>query len=55
MTQIAEPTGKLGVLIPGLGAVGTTFIAGVLNIRRGYGSAHRQPDANGDNPARQTD
>jgi myo-inositol-1-phosphate synthase len=35
MTQIAEPTGKLGVLIPGLGAVGTTFIAGVLNIRRG--------------------
>jgi myo-inositol-1-phosphate synthase len=36
MTQIAEPTGRLGVLIPGLGAVGTTFIAGVLNIRRGY-------------------
>jgi len=35
MTQIAQPTGKLGVLIPGLGAVGTTFIAGVLNIRRG--------------------
>jgi myo-inositol-1-phosphate synthase len=35
MTQIAEPTGKLGVLIPGLGAVGTTFIAGVLNIRHG--------------------
>lgn len=35
MTQIAQPSGKLGVLIPGLGAVGTTFIAGVLNIRRG--------------------
>jgi myo-inositol-1-phosphate synthase len=35
MTQIPGPTGKLGVLIPGLGAVGTTFIAGVLNIRRG--------------------
>lgn len=35
MTQITPPTGKLGVLIPGLGAVGTTFIAGVLNIRRG--------------------
>ncbi|MDZ7374255.1 MAG: inositol-3-phosphate synthase [candidate division KSB1 bacterium] len=40
--QIAEPRGKLGVLIPGLGAVGTTFIAGVELIRRGiakpYGS-----------------
>jgi myo-inositol-1-phosphate synthase len=35
MTRIVEPAGKLGVLIPGLGAVGTTFIAGVLNIRRG--------------------
>ena len=31
---IEEPQGKLGALIPGLGAVGTTFIAGVLNIRR---------------------
>jgi len=31
---IAEPKGKLGALIPGLGAVGTTFIAGVLNVRR---------------------
>jgi myo-inositol-1-phosphate synthase len=32
--QIAEPKGKLGVLIPGLGAVATTFIAGVEAIRR---------------------
>lgn len=32
--NIEEPKGKLGALIPGLGAVGTTFIAGVLNIRR---------------------
>jgi myo-inositol-1-phosphate synthase len=30
---IEEPKGKLGVLIPGLGAVGTTFIAGVESIR----------------------
>lgn len=30
--QIKEPKGKLGVLIPGLGAVGTTFIAGVESI-----------------------
>jgi myo-inositol-1-phosphate synthase len=33
--HIEEPTGKLGVLLPGLGAVGTTFIAGVHAIRKG--------------------
>lgn len=32
---IAEPTGKLGVLLVGLGAVSTTFIAGVEAVRRG--------------------
>src|SRR2546427_4009039 len=32
---IAEPKGKLGVLLVGLGAVTTTFIAGVENVRRG--------------------
>ena len=32
-TSIAEPNGKLGVLIPGLGAVASTFIAGVEAIR----------------------
>ncbi len=31
---IEEPKGKLGVLLPGLGAVSTTFIAGVMAIRR---------------------
>jgi len=30
--SIQKPEGKLGVLIPGLGAVGTTFIAGVESI-----------------------
>lgn len=35
MADIQEPTGKLGILIPGLGAVATTFIAGVMNVRRG--------------------
>ncbi|HUV35769.1 MAG TPA: inositol-3-phosphate synthase [Patescibacteria group bacterium] len=30
-----KPTGKLGVLTPGLGAVATTFIAGVESIRNG--------------------
>ncbi len=33
--QIEQPTGKLGVLIPGIGgAVSTTFIAGVELVRR---------------------
>jgi myo-inositol-1-phosphate synthase len=34
--KIAEPAGKLGVLLVGLGAVSTTTIAGVLAIRRGF-------------------
>ena len=34
--EIKEAKGKLGVLIPGMGAVGTTFMAGVELIRRGY-------------------
>jgi myo-inositol-1-phosphate synthase len=33
--QIAPAQGKLGVLIPGLGAVSTTFIAGVEAVKRG--------------------
>ena len=32
--HIVEPKGKLGVLIPGMGAVATTFMAGVEAIRR---------------------
>jgi myo-inositol-1-phosphate synthase len=33
--KIAEPAGKLGVLLVGMGAVSTTTIAGVLAVRRG--------------------
>jgi myo-inositol-1-phosphate synthase len=33
--RIAPATGKLGVLIPGMGAVATTFIAGAMLARRG--------------------
>jgi len=33
--EIAPATGRLGVLLAGLGAVSTTFIAGVLAIRKG--------------------
>jgi myo-inositol-1-phosphate synthase len=32
---IREPKGKLGVLLPGLGAVSTTFVAGVEGVRQG--------------------
>jgi myo-inositol-1-phosphate synthase len=35
--EIAPATGKLGVLLVGLGAVSTTFIAGVEAIKRGLG------------------
>jgi len=34
--DIKKPSGKLGVLVPGLGAIGTTFIAGVESILKGY-------------------
>jgi myo-inositol-1-phosphate synthase len=33
--KIAEPQGKLGILLVGMGAVSTTTIAGVIAIRRG--------------------
>ncbi|MBN2431447.1 MAG: inositol-3-phosphate synthase [Acidobacteria bacterium] len=32
--KIAPPSGKLGVLMPGLGAVATTFIAGAFSARK---------------------
>jgi myo-inositol-1-phosphate synthase len=35
IVDIKEPKGKLGVLLPGMGAVATTFIAGVESVRRG--------------------
>ncbi len=34
---IAPPEGKLGVLLPGMGAVATAFIAGVYAVRRDLG------------------
>src|SRR5689334_15295503 len=36
-TRIAPADGKLAVLLPGMGAVATTFIAGVEAARRGLG------------------
>ncbi|HZL27838.1 MAG TPA: inositol-3-phosphate synthase [Acidobacteriaceae bacterium] len=34
--DIKPATGKLGVMVPGMGAVATTLIAGVEAVRRGY-------------------
>ena len=34
-SRIAPPTGTLGILLPGMGAVASTFIAGVLAARKG--------------------
>jgi myo-inositol-1-phosphate synthase len=38
VNEIAPADGKLGVLLVGLGAVSTTFIAGVLAVRKGIAS-----------------
>ena len=35
--KIAPAKGKLGVLMPGIGAVSTTFMAGVMAVRKGLG------------------
>ena len=35
--KIAPAEGKLGVLIPGIGAVSTTFMAGVEAVKQGIG------------------
>lgn len=36
--KIAPAKGKLGILTPGLGAVSTTFMAGVEAVKKGYGA-----------------
>ena len=42
-TSIKPATGRLGILTPGLGAVATTFIAGVESIRTIYIPMTSQP------------
>ena len=34
--EIQKPAGKMGVLLPGMGAVGTTVMAGVELVRNGF-------------------
>ncbi len=36
IAEIAAPKGKLGIMTPGMGAVATTFVAGVEAVRRGF-------------------
>ena len=38
-SELAPAKGKLGIMIPGMGAVATTFVAGVEAVRKG----HRSP------------
>ena len=53
---VIEPAeGRLGVLLVGLGAVSSTFIAGVEHIRRGTGQPFRVGNSDGDHPAGQAD
>ena len=49
--DIAPATGRLGVLTPGLGAVASTFIAGVLQARRGAEGPARLGEPDGPHPA----
>jgi myo-inositol-1-phosphate synthase len=35
-SEIKAPKGKLGIMIPGMGAVATTFVAGVEAVRKGF-------------------
>ena len=37
--KIAPAKGKLGILTPGMGAVSTTFMAGVEAVKKGLGAA----------------
>ena len=50
--SIKPHTGKLGIMIPGMGAVATTLIAGVEAVRRGICEAVRLADADGHDPSR---
>ena len=45
--DITPANGKLGILLVGLGAVSTTFVAGVEAIRKGTGGTDRLFDADG--------
>ena len=54
-STISPASGKLGVLLPGMGAVATTTIAGVLLARQEARLADRVAHPDRDDPARQAD
>ena len=35
--EIENASGKLGILLPGMGAVATTLVAGIYAVRQGFG------------------
>ena len=51
--EVVPAKGKLGIMIPGMGAVATTFVAGVEAVRKGICGTHRISDADGHHPPRQ--
>ncbi len=51
--QIEQANGKLGVLIPGLGAVLLTMIAGVEAVKKAIGKSCGFAHANGQHPSGQ--
>ena len=50
--KVAPATGKLGVMVVGLGAVATTMIAGVEAVRRGLAKPNRYETKIGNNSHR---
>ena len=52
-SEIPAAKGKLGILLPGMGAVGTTFIAGCLLARRGLAAPVGSLTQMGDDSPRQ--
>ena len=51
---IKSAIGKLGVLLPGMGAVATTFVAGVYAVRKGDGKPIGSLYPDGNHPPWQT-
>ena len=52
--EIAPSKGKLGIMIPGMGAVATTFVAGVEAVRKGISQTYRIADSDGHHSPGQT-
>ena len=51
-SELAPAKGKLGIAVPGMGAVATTFVAGVEAIRKRNFQPYRISHPDGDHSAR---